>query len=316
MGMEPVFRRYRGNPIIRPDPRHEWESFATFNPAAIELEGKIYILYRAMSSDKTSTIGLAISEDGFNVDKRFEQPVYVPRENFESKLAPGHSGCEDPRIVRIRDKLYMFYTAFDGVNPPRVALTSISVDDFLSGEWNWSRPIIVSPPNIDDKDASIIPEKGARSYFFIHRAGGTNIVYDYLESLENVDNTKLANFTLLVPRADAWDAKKVGLATPPIKTPAGWLTFYHGVSCDNVYRVGVFLLDLENPEKVIGRTPDPLLEPVEVYEREGYVSNVVFPCGAVVRDGIVYLYYGGADMYVGVAVASLDEVIARAKTVR
>ncbi|MEM2163827.1 MAG: hypothetical protein QXR62_05335 [Candidatus Bathyarchaeia archaeon] len=311
--MKPVFERYYGNPIIRPNPRHYWENFATFNPAAIELEGKIYILYRALSSDKTSTIGLAISDEGLNVVKRLEQPIYVPREGFEAKLAPGHSGCEDPRVVRIENKLYMFYTAYDGVNPPKVAVTSIGLDDFLSGEWNWSKPIIISPPDTDDKDASIIPERVNRSYFLIHRAGGINIVYDYLNSLENADNAELTCSTLLSPRTDAWDAKKVGLAAPPIKTPSGWLAFYHGVSYDGTYRVGAFLLNLENPERVIGRTAEPLLEPVEIYEREGYVNNVVFPCGAVIRDGMAYLYYGGADMCVCVTRAPLDEVISKTK---
>ncbi|MEN2974972.1 MAG: hypothetical protein ABDH32_05265 [Candidatus Caldarchaeales archaeon] len=309
--MGQVFERYSKNPIISPDPNHDWESIATFNPAAIELEGKIYIMYRALSSDKTSTIGLAISEDGFKIVEKLDEPIYVPRESFEIKLAPGHSGCEDPRVVRIGDRIYMFYTAYDNVNPPRVAITSISVEDFLNREWRWSRPRIISPPNIDDKDACIIPEKINDSYIFIHRAGGINIVYDYIESLEDIDNTEMMSLTLLTPREGSWDGKKVGLASPPIKVSSGWLVFYHGVSHDNVYRVGAFLLDLENPEKIIGRTPHPLLEPTEDYEIEGYVRNVVFPCGAVVRNGMVYLYYGGADMHVCVARAPLEEIISR-----
>ncbi|MCX8192374.1 MAG: hypothetical protein N3G77_01010 [Nitrososphaeria archaeon] len=309
--MNMVFERYSGNPIIKPNPDHDWESVATFNPAAIELEGKIYILYRALSTDKTSTIGLAISEDGFNIIERLEEPVYSPRENFEMKLTPGHSGCEDPRVVKIGDRIYMFYTAYDNVNPPKVALTSISVDDFLNREWRWSKPQIISPPDIDDKDACIIPEKIDDRYIFIHRAGGINIVYDYIESLEDIDNREMLSLTLLTPREGSWDGKKVGLASPPIKTSSGWLVFYHGVSHDNVYRVGAFLLDLDHPEKIIGRTPHPLLEPVERYEREGYVKNVVFPCGAVVRNEMVYLYYGGADSYVCVARAPLKEILSR-----
>lgn len=309
--MDQVFERYSKNPIIRPDPRHDWESIATFNPAAIELEGRIYILYRALSSDRTSTIGLAVSEDGFNIVERLDEPIYVPRESFEMKLTPGHSGCEDPRIVRIDDRLYMFYTAYDNVNPPKVALTWIRVEDFLNREWKWSKPQIISPPGIDDKDACIIPEKINDSYFFIHRAGGVNIVYDYIESLEHVDNRDLLSFTLLTPREGTWDAKKVGLASPPIKTPSGWLVFYHGISHDNVYRVGAFLLDLKDPERILGRTIHPLLEPIEDYEKEGYVRNVVFPCGAVVRNDFVYLYYGGADSYVCVARAPLKEILSR-----
>jgi predicted GH43/DUF377 family glycosyl hydrolase len=310
-GSNIIFERYSKNPIIEPDPRHDWESIGTFNPAAIELGGKIYILYRALSSDKTSTIGLAVSEDGFNIVEKLDEPIYVPREKFEMKLTPGHSGCEDPRIIKIEDRIYMFYTAYDNVNPPKVALTYISVEDFLNRNWRWSTPRIISPPNIDDKDACIIPEKINGRYLFIHRAGGVNIGYDYIGSLESVNPERLLSRILLSPRIGMWDGKKVGLATPPIKTLQGWLVFYHGVSHDNIYRVGAFLLDLKDPEKIIGRTICQLLEPVEYYEKEGYVKNVIFPCGAVVRNSIVYLYYGGADRYVCVARASLKDVLSK-----
>jgi len=306
-----VFERYPGNPIIKPKPENDWESVSTFNPAAIELEGKIYILYRALSSDKTSTIGLAVTEDGFNIVERLDEPIYVPRERFEMKLTPGHSGCEDPRIVKIDDRLYMFYTAYDNVHPPKVAVTWIDVKDFLNRNWRWATPKIISPPDIDDKNSCVIPEKINGRYLFIHRSGGISISYDYIESLESVNTNELLSITLLTPRQGMWDGKKVGLAAPPIKTSQGWLVFYHGVSHDNVYRVGAFLLDLENPEKIIGRTLHPLLEPVEYYEKEGYVKNVVFPCGAVVRNGMVYLYYGGADTYVCVARAPLREILLR-----
>jgi predicted GH43/DUF377 family glycosyl hydrolase len=286
MKARPIFNKWSHNPIIKPNPGHDWESVATMNPAAIELDGEMYILYRALSHDKTSTIGLAVSKDGFKIDERLDAPIYVPRENFESKLTPGHSGCEDPRVVKIDDKIYMFYTAYDNVNPPKVALTSISV-----------------------KDACIIPEKIGDNYMFIHRAGSTNIVYDYIHSLDYVDPDKLLNFKLLRPRIGMWDGKKVGLSGPPIKTSSGWLVFYHGVSHDNTYRVGAMLLDLKNPENIIARTPSALLEPVASFEKEGYVRNVVFPCGAIVRDNIVYLYYGAADSYVCVATAPLKEIL-------
>jgi predicted GH43/DUF377 family glycosyl hydrolase len=314
MKTRPIFNRWSHNPIIRPNPAHDWESVSTMNPAAIELGGEIYILYRALSRDKTSTIGLAVSKDGFKIDERLDAPIYRPRENFEAKLTPGHSGCEDPRVVKIDDKIHMFYTAYDNVNPPKVALTSISVKDFLDRDWKWSTPRVISPPDTDDKDACIIPEKIGDNYMFIHRAGSANIVYDYIPSLEYVDPEKLLNFKLLRPRIGMWDGKKVGLAGPPIKTSEGWLVFYHGVSHDNTYRVGALLLDLKNPEDIIARTPSALLEPVASFEKEGYVRNVVFPCGAVVRgDSIrgntVYLYYGAADSYVCVATAPLKEIL-------
>ncbi len=305
----PVFKRYPQKPIIKPIPAHDWESLATFNPAAIELEGKIYILYRALSADKTSTIGLAVTKDGLNIAERLNKPIYVPREEFENKLVPGHSGCEDPRIIKMGSRIYMFYTAYDNVNPPRVALTYINMDDFLAYEWNWATPRIISPPGIDDKNACIIPERIGSKYMFIHRTGGINIVYDYIQDLDSIDPNRLLSFKLIRPRTGMWDGKKVGLAAPPIKTRSGWLLFYHGVSADNVYRVGAALLDKGRPENVVARTLGYLLEPQTSYEKEGYVRNVVFPCGAIVREDEIYLYYGAADTYVCVATAPLKKLL-------
>lgn len=303
-----LFSRYEGNPIIRPDNVY-WRSLCTFNPGAIELKGVIYILFRAMSEDMTSTLGLAISKNGLDVDEILNEPIYFPRENFENKLRPGHSGCEDPRLVIIDERILMFYTAYDGIHPPRVAFSWIYVDDFLEMKWNWTTPKLVSPPDIDDKDACIIPQRLNEGFFFIHRSGGVNMVYDYIQDLDDIDPTRLKSYRLIGPRRGLWDCKKVGLASPPLKVSEGWLTFYHGVSDDNTYRVGAVLLDQNNPSRVLSRTLSPLLSPEEWYEQKGYVDNVVFPCGALIRDEMVYLYYGGADKYVCVATAPLRELM-------
>ena len=106
-----------------------------------------------------------------------------------------------------------------------------------------------------------------------------------------------------------WDSRKVGVAAPPIKTKAGWLMFYHGISETGTYRVGAVMLDLNNPTIVKARTALPLLEPQEDYELHGVVSRVVFPCGTVVRNGIIYMYYGSADKTVSVATARLSAIV-------
>lgn len=291
-----------------PDNR-PWRSLCTFNPGVVELKGVVYILFRAMSADMTSSIGLAISKDGLHVEEVLEEPVYVPREDFEMKLKPGHSGCEDPRLVIIDDRVLMFYTAYDGVHEPRVALTWIFVDEFLEFSWRWARPKIISPHGIDDKDACIIPRRFDKGFFYIHRAGGINMVYDHLPDLDDVDVNQLRCLHLLGPRQNYWDSKKVGLASPPLKIDYGWLTFYHGVSDSNVYMVGAVILHHDDPSKVLCRTTEPLLSPEAWYEKSGYVDNVVFPCGALIRDDNVYLYYGGADKYVCVAMAPLSYIL-------
>jgi predicted GH43/DUF377 family glycosyl hydrolase len=101
----------------------------------------------------------------------------------------------------------------------------------------------------------------------------------------------------------------VGIASPPIKTSKGWLLFYHGVSSDSVYRVGALLLQLKDPTVIVSRTTDFVFEPETDYEKLGQIPNVVFPCGAVNRKGVIYMYYGGGDSVIGVATAKLSKIL-------
>ena len=99
------------------------------------------------------------------------------------------------------------------------------------------------------------------------------------------------------------------LGLHPFVPKKGWLIIYHGVSADKVYRAGAALLDLEDPTKILGRTKSPILEPMETYERYGDVDNVVFPSGACVIDGVLFVYYGGADKVCCLATAELDDIV-------
>jgi beta-1,2-mannobiose phosphorylase / 1,2-beta-oligomannan phosphorylase len=303
------FTRAKENPIILPIKGHSWETKLTFNPATIYLGGKVHILYRAMSDDNTSTIGYAQSKDGIHIDHRSSEPIYIPRESFEQKLTPGgNSGVEDPRLTKIGDKIYMLYTAFDGKNPPRVALTWIKVKDFLAQKWNWTKPVLISPPDLDDKDAALFPEKIKGKYLVIHRSGD-DIDLSFCQTL-NFDGTWwLEEYRWISPRKGMWDSKKVGIAAPPIKTKQGWLALYHGVSEDKTYRVGAILCDIKDPTKIVARTDEPIFEPETPYEKEGEIPNVVFPCGAVLIGNKVFMYYGGADKVVGVATMELETLL-------
>lgn len=301
--------RAKENPIIVPNKNHGWEAKATYNPAAIYLDGKVHILYRAQAEDNTSVLGYAMSRDGIHIDFRSTQPVYVPRAEFEQKLVPGgNSGVEDPRLTKIGERIYMLYTAFDGKNPPRVAITWIDVQDFLKQKWNWSRPIAISPHDFDDKDAVLFPEKFKGRYIIAHRMGD-DIDLAFVPDLEFKNQKELEEYRWLTPRRGWWDSKKVGAAAPPIKTSEGWLFLYHGVSEDGVYRVGAVLLDLQNPTRIIGRTYKSIFEPETDYEVTGQVSNVVFPAGAVIIGETLFVYYGGADSVTGVATVGIKDLL-------
>lgn len=300
-------KRFSGNPIIIPNKTHQWEAKATLNPGAIRLGGTTHLFYRAISSDNTSTIGYATTTDGYTIDWRFPEPIYIPREPFEMKKIEGrNSGCEDPRITKIGNRIYLCYTAFDGIGPPRVAVTSIKEKDFLNHDFLWSPPELITPAAVDDKDTCLLPEKLGRKYFILHRVG-TDICGDYIDSLDFKKSKVDKCIRILGPRQNSWDGVKVGITAPPIKTKKGWLLLYHAISrVHHTYRVGAALLDLKDPTIVLARSADPIFEPEAPYEKEGLVNNVVFPCGMVLRDGLLYVYYGGADLVCGVATMKLD----------
>mgnify|MGYP001589826551 CR=1 FL=1 len=304
------FKRSFKNPIITPDKKHPWEARATFNPAALRIRNTTHLLYRTLSDDNISYIGYASTKDGVNIDERLPEPVYSPREDFESKkIALGNSGCEDPRLTKIGKVIYMCYTAFNGIGPARVAITSIKEKDFLQKNWKWKKPVLITPAGFDDKDACIFPEKVKGQYFILHRVGD-ELCGDFLKSLDFKKETIKKCIRIIGPRINSWDSAKVGISAPPIKTKNGWLLFYHGVSkSHNTYRIGAVLLDPVDPAIVLARTADPIFEPKESYEKIGIVNNVVFPCGLVLKDGLLYIYYGGADTVVGVATIGLEVVL-------
>ncbi len=304
------FKRYEKNPILLPRSENGWESKAVFNPATIEIDGTIHIVYRALSEDNTSTLGYASTKDGFNIETRLDKPIYVPREDFElKKIENGNSGCEDPRLTKIGKNIYMCYTAYNGLGPPRVAVTAITEQDFLMQRWRWEKPALITPESVDDKDACVFPEKVGGKFFIMHRIG-TEICGDFLTTLDFTKEAVRKCIHIFGPRVGMWDSDKVGISAPPMKVKEGWLLLYHAVSKNHhTYRVGAVLLDPKDPTIVLARSTDPIFEPQEKYEKEGIVNNVVFPCGMVERHGLVYIYYGGADKVVGVATMKLSVIV-------
>lgn len=305
------FVRGPKNPILTPLVKHPWEAKAVLNPAAVAVGESVRIFYRACSEDDTSVFGYAESKNGLKISRRDKEPVYVPRAYFEEKRSPGNSGCEDPRITKFEDTYYMLYTAVDAANPPRVAMTTIAASHFESRRFDFfSQPVLISPPGIDDKDACLFPEKIGGKYVLFHRIQ-PSIDINYFDELNFDGETKfLTHQPFIFPRRGMWDSQKIGINTVPLKTKAGWLVFYHGVSEeDRGYRLGALLLDLKKPEIVLGRSRYPLFAPEMEYERVGVVPNVVFPCGAVLRKGKIFLYYGGADRVIGVATLSLSAIL-------
>lgn len=307
---ENKFKRYDGNPILIPHETHEWQKKGVFNPAAVYENGAVHIVFRAQGSDGVSQFGYALSKDGIHIDEVLDEPIYKPREDFEiSKNPGGNSGCEDPRVTKIHDRFFMTYTAYDGVNPPRVALTSIAVSDFLERKWNWEKPKLISPPGVDDKDAAILKRPQGEGYVAFHRLGDA-MWLDFLRDLDFPEKKYLTGGIIAQARKNNWDNVKIGIASPPIETEKGWLVLYHAVCQPGfIYKVGAMLLDYQDPRIVIARSDEPIFEPEKPYELQGVVPNVVFPCGAVIINEDVYIYYGGADFVTGVASMPLSKIL-------
>ena len=184
------------NPIIAPSD-YSWESKATFNPAAIESNGKVHIIYRAVGEDELSVLGYASSFDGLNIEDR---PTYFAYKRFGEYKESGiqldycsgggwNGGCEDPRLVLIEDKVYMIYTAFDGWGSVRMALTSIPFSDFKKKKWNWKKSVLISPPNEINKNWVIFPEKINGRFAILH-SFYPKILIDYFDSLDEFDGKK------------------------------------------------------------------------------------------------------------------------------
>lgn len=301
--------RYDGNPILLPIEGNPWETKLTFNPTAIYDDNKVHILYRAMGKDDTSVMGYASSRDGFHLDERLNYPIYKPREPFELKYHPGNSGAEDPRITRIGDTYYVCYCAYDGNNPPRCALTTIAVNDFLAKKWNFTKPVLMSPPGMDDKDHCIFPEKIRGKYAIIHRFN-PHMWIDYVDDLSFSDGKFIGGEIMMSPSVFGWDNLKIGLGGTPIKTERGWVIIYHGISKhDLMYRLGAILVDLENPSLVIGKLPYPILEPEMPYETSGARPGTVFACGNVIINGQLIVYYGAGDSVSGVASTPFEPLL-------
>lgn len=319
------------NPIIIPGKSY-WTAEAVLNPTALVLGGRTHLIYRAVGMDGVSRLGYASSADGITFDKRLAQPVFVGRSpRSASWKTPPHmrrfspvmypsggswGGTEDPRMSLVDGRVYVTFNMFDGWDFIRVAAISIAEKDFLAGRfWKWEGPTILSKPGERHKNWVIFPEKIHGKYAILHSIV-PKIDIAYRDSIEDIGTSEpfitswVGARANLPVRENVWDSYIRSAGPPPVKTDKGWLLFYHANDQrePSRYKLGVFLLDLEDPTKILHRAMMPVLSPDEHYENEGK-PGIVYAGGAVVRDGKLFIYYGGADKVVCVATAPLNEFV-------
>ncbi len=179
---------------------------------------------------------------------------------------------------------------------------------------SWIRAGLLTDPLLDDRDVILFPEKIGGKYYMLHRPldwcgpkFGCQHPAIWISAAD--DLLGFRHSQLLAKQEFEWEANKIGANTPPLRTSHGWLTLYHAVGHDKFYRLGALLLDLEDPTRVRYRTRDWIMQPEEAYEIDGFYRGCVFPCGKVVIGDTLFVYYGGADKFCGLATCSLQELL-------
>ena len=323
--------KYKNNPILKPNSKNYWENLCVLNPAVVYDEDlkKFVMLYRAAGNDVHHKIcfGLAYSDDGFNFTRYSNEPTLNP------DIDDCDGGCiEDPRAVKIDDYYYITYAA-RAFCPGRYWLPT-----YKEERAKWFEPQKETVPafyrinhtvtylaitkdfkrfrrlgritdsRVDDRDVVIFPRRINGKFVRINRPNidGTQFMnISFSDDLLEWDNEEL-----FFKGTEKWEYLKVGASCPPIETDKGWLFIYHGVSKDDMrYRVGIMLLDLNDPRRIIGRTKNFVMEPDVDYELNGLYDGCVFPTGAVIKDETLFVYYGCGDKFVSVATQNINLVL-------
>ncbi len=296
-----LFKRYKGNPILTPE---DWPYpvNAVFNPAAAKLNTETLLLIRVEDMRGFSHLTVARSADGFTNWEIDPTPTLEADQSSHEE----RWGLEDPRIVWLEEQkqFAITYVSFSEGGP----VVSLAITKNFR---TFARLGSLLPP--EDKDACLLPRRFRGRFALIHRPivrSEAHIWISFSPDLKHWGDHRL----LIRTRSGYWDCHRVGLACQPIEIPQGWMVFYHGVrvtSAGAIYRLGLALLDLEEPWKALRRGDEWVLGPREPYERIGDVNDVVFPTGVVVHKETnqLNLYYGAADSTVAVATANLSDCI-------
>ncbi|MBW1982400.1 MAG: glycosidase [Deltaproteobacteria bacterium] len=301
---EELFHRYEQNPIITVEDL-PYAANTVFNAGATMVGEETVLLLRVEDRRGISHLTVTRSSDGVHDWRMDEKPTLAPDpENHPEELW----GIEDPRITYMEES-GLWAVAYTAYSPGGPLVSLATTDDFRQ----FKRLGPVMPP--EDKDAALFPVRFKGRWAMIHRpvstfpATGAHIWISFSPDLKHWGDHCIL---IRARKGGWWDANKIGLSPPPLRTEQGWLILYHGVrstASGSIYRLGLALLDLENPCKVIARSDEWVFGPEENYEVFGDVDKVVFPCGWTLIGDTLRLYYGGADTCIALATASLTELL-------
>jgi predicted GH43/DUF377 family glycosyl hydrolase len=216
-------------------------------------------------------------------------------------------GIEDCRVTFLENKYFLTFTA--------VSENGVGVGLKTTTDWKdfQSHGMIFSPHN---KDCAIFSERINGKYHSLHRPSSVDLGGNYIWLAESPDGIHWGNHQCIIKtREGLWDGARVGAGAAPIKTEKGWLEIYHGANAQHQYCLGAFLMDKNEPSKIIARTEDPIMSPSAPYEVSGFFGNVVFTNGHVIHpdNDTVTIYYGASDEFVCGARFSIKEILSLLK---
>jgi predicted GH43/DUF377 family glycosyl hydrolase len=347
--------RHPANPILTPEPGSWWRGDQARNTAAWSDGEKVHLIFTAATREDLGRpihLGHAVSDDGvnFTVDPEPWLSPSEDRDDFD------FGTVEDARITEIDGEVYVTYAArwhtftspsvgwpdyprtqgrkgltWHDEHSRRTGLIRVTKKDF--SEYEKLGPL--TQDFVNDANTLLFPEKIGGKYALLHRPTPFRphkwschycpacIFIAFSETLMPWDWSDFDEDVLLIAPEQPWEGAKVGGSGPPIRTQEGWLAFYHAM--DNTanmkngigaYRNGLVLLDLDDPTRVIARTPEPIFGPELPNEIEGRVPNVVFPCGNVIKDDTVYIYYGACDQDTNLAMMKISDALDFMQTCR
>ncbi|HCE44051.1 MAG TPA: glycosidase [Lentisphaeria bacterium] len=294
-------KRYDGNPILTPSCR-KWKNLNVSNAAAAVYEGKVYLLYRAEGEDRrkgpdswpVTRLGLAISENGYDISWRSPEPVFDKDPNDPWC----EFGCEDPRISKIGDTYYIVYVTMSRFGHFGDRLAYATTKDFKT----FTRHGLLMK-QLEQRTSGFLPGKINGRYFLFHRPM-PNMWGSYSRDLRNWEEMTC----IFETKENTWYENKLGIGAVPIETEHGWLLFWHGKNNKAEYALGIMLLDKQDPGKVVKFQKEPILVCETEYEKEGFQPNVVYTNGAVRIGDKYFVYYGCCDRCLSVATVGKDEV--------
>jgi len=335
------------NPIITPQDvnasKAGWEVIGVFNAGVAQYRDEVILLlrvaerpindnpdvyYTPVYDAQTNRLGVRTIERGPNVDFSDVRVIKTPEKNYLTSIShfrvarsrdgilfeiddkpavlPSSVyesyGIEDPRITLIEGTFYITYSA---ISEYGICTALLSTKDFVSfrREGNVFHP--------DNKDVVIFPRRIGGKYYALHRPSCSHYGKPEMWIAESDDLRLWGNHRHLIGvREGEWDGGRIGAGAVPFEIEEGWLEIYHGADADNRYCLGALLLDKDEPWKVVARSALPFMEPEEAFEVEGFFGNVIFPCGVLVENRIVKMYYGASDTSVGYAEIPLDDLVA------